>query len=131
MAVTVDWPNSIIQIPEGEATVMTQIQVNPIPIYELDTNLLRGVLRDLEDDVAGRPWQRTHDHNADVTVGGITLADVLIILDPYTITFEDGQYAVYLQGTNNNILEKTNKNQVSVNPNNSAGLVTSSEIQSL
>ena len=126
MAVTIDWPNAVIQIPRAD---MTLIQSTPTEIRRLDTNAFRYELRDLEDSEEGRPFPVTHDHNEDVEVGGVQLADVLKIRDPYTITFEDGQYAVYLQGTNNNILEKTNKNQVSVNPNNSAGLVTSSEIQ--
>lgn len=129
MAVTVDWANSDIQVAYGDTDVLTQIQVTPTEIWRLDTNAFRIELRELEESPEGRPNPVTHNHNEDVNVGGVNLADVLIIREPYTITFEDGQYAVYLQGTNNNILEKTNKNQVSVNPSNSAGLVTSSEIQ--
>lgn len=126
MATAIDWVTGIISVPKAD---MVLIQSNPVEIRELQTNAWRLELRDLEDDVSGRPWPRTHNHNADVLVGGISLADVFLILDPYTITFEDGQYAVYLQGTNNNILEKTNKNQVSVNPSNSAGLVNSLAIE--
>lgn len=126
MAVSIDWPTSVITVPRAD---MTLIQTNPTEIRTLDTNAFRIELRGLEESDDGRAWSITHTHNADETVGGITLADVLKIVDPYTITFEDGQYAVYLQGTNNNILEKTNKNQVSVNPNNSAGLITVAEIQ--
>ena len=120
MAITIDWPNSIIHVPKAD---MTLVQSVPFELRELDTNWFRLELRKLEDDVDGRPWQRTHDHNADVTVGGITLVDVLIILAPYTITFEDGQYGVVLTGTNNNILERKNFNQVSVSPSNSAGYI--------
>ena len=54
---------------------------------------------------------------------GVTYAPQLILLAPYTITFEDGLYAVNIVGTNNNVLERTNKNQVSVNASNSAGLI--------
>lgn len=128
MAIIVDWANSIINVPRAD---MTLIQSNPTEIRELDTNSFRLELRDLEDSEDGRPFPITHNHNEDVLVGGISLADVLIIREPYTITFEDGQYAVYLQGSNNNILEKTNKNQVSVNPSNSAGLITSAGIEAL
>lgn len=126
MAISVNWITGVISIPKND---MTLLQSSPTEIRELDTNAFRLVLRDLEDDVDGRPWPRTHDHNEDVLVGGVTLADVLIMLDPYTITFEDLQYAVYLTGTNNNILEKTNKNQVSVNPGNSAGLISTPLIE--
>ena len=126
MAISVNWITHVIFVPR---TYMTLIQSSPVEIRELNTNAFRYDLRDLEDDPDGRPWPKTHDHNADVLVGGISLADVLLVLEPYTITFEDGQYAVYLQGTNNNILERTNKNQVSVNPSNSAGLVNSVAIE--
>jgi hypothetical protein len=122
MAITVDWPNSIINVPKSDTVL---VQSSPYERRSLDTNWLRLELRKLEDDEEGRPWPRTHDHNADVTVGGITLADVLIILDPYTITFEDGQWGVILEGTNNNILDKRNPNQVSVSSSNSAGLIVS------
>lgn len=128
MATSIDWITGIITVPRAD---MTLIQLSPVEIREHDTNAFRLELRDLEDDVDGRPWSRTHDHNEDVLVGGISLADVLLILAPYTVTYEDGQYAVYLQGTNNNILERTNKNQVSVNPSNSAGLVNSRAIESI
>jgi len=49
------------------------------------------------------------------------------IINGYTITFEDEQYAVTLIGANNNILDVINFNQVSVRPTNSAGLITSQE----
>lgn len=120
MAISIDWPNSIINVPKADLSL---VQSTPYELRELDTNWLRGELRKLEDDEEGRPWPRTHDHNADVTVGGITLVDVLIILAPYTITFEDGQYGVLLSGTNNNIVDRRNFNQVSVLSQNSAGLI--------
>lgn len=121
MAVDVDWATGVITIPRAD---MTLVETTPYEIRELDTNAFRLILRNLEDDPEGRPWPRTHDHNSDVDIGGgVILADVLLILSPYTITFEDGQYAVNVVGTNNNILLRNNKNQVSVNPANSAGLV--------
>lgn len=126
MAIAVNWVTGVITIPKAYTTL---VQLTPVEIRNLDTNLLRYDLRDLEDDVDGRPWPKTHDHNEDVLVGGISLADVLLVLEPYTITFEDGLWAVNLIGTNNNILERTNKNQVSVNPGNSAGLVNSLAIE--
>lgn len=121
MATTIDWATGEITVPKADLTLIT---VSPYEIRELDSNAWRLILRDLEDDIDGRPWPRTHDHNKDVDIGGgVILADVLLILAPYTITFEDGLYAVNLVGTNNNILLKNNKNQVSVNPGNTAGLI--------
>ena len=102
---------------------MTLLQTVPYEIRELNTDEWRVELRDLEDDPAGRPWPRTHDHNTDIALQGITYAPQFILLAPYTVTFENGLYAVNIVGTNNNVLERTNKNQVSVNPSNSAGLI--------
>lgn len=91
-------------------------------IYEMDTNAFRLALKDAEDGEDGMPHPDTHNHNTTVTVGGVTLAHVLEIINGYTVTFEDGQYAVNLKGTNNNIPDVANVNQVSIRSFNSAGL---------
>jgi hypothetical protein len=69
------------------------------------------------------PFDDTHSHNAQVTIAGVTLARVIEIINGYTITFEDGQYVVFLVNANSNIIEETNKNQVSLASSNSAGLI--------
>lgn len=46
------------------------------------------------------------------------------IINGYTVTFEDGLYSVNLIGSNNNIPDVLNLNQVSVRSANSAGLIT-------
>ena len=67
-------------------------------------------------------FERTHSHNTSVTVGGVTLARVIEMINGYSITFEDGQYAVNLVGANSNVADVVNVNQVSVRSANSAGL---------
>lgn len=126
MAITVDRPNYEILVPR---TDMTLVQSTPVEIRELDTNAFRLILRDLDDDPNGRAWPITHDHNTDVDIDGINYARQVLIREPYTVTFEDGQYVVQIKGSNNNILGRTNKNQVSVSPSNSAGLISSSDIE--
>lgn len=126
MAITIDRPNYDIQVPR---TDMTLIQSSPVEVRQLDTDAFRRALRDLDDDEEGRAWPITHDHNTEVTISGLNYARQVLIREPYTITFEDGQYVVQLTGSNNNILDKTNKNQVSVASNNSAGLISSSDIE--
>ena len=120
MAITIDWATKIINIPK---TDMTLIQASP-EIRELDVDWFRLQLKDIEDNVDGQPFTDTHTHNTEVTLGALTLARVVEIIAPYTITFEDGQYAVNLVGANNNIADRTNVNQVSVRSNNSAGMAT-------
>ncbi len=119
MAITVDWPTKIINIPKNDLVL---IQSSPTEIRELDMNSFRLTLKDLEDDTSGMPWLDTHRHIAPVTVGGVTLARVVEIINGYTVTFEDGQYAVNLKGANTNLGDVTNVNQVSVRSSNSAGL---------
>lgn len=119
MAITINWATKVISIPKAD---MTLLQASP-EIRELDLNAFRLVLKDLEDDEAGMPYIHTHNHNPPVTVGGTVLARVVEIINGYTITFEDGQYAVKLTGLNSNVSDVTNVNQVSIRAANSAGLI--------
>lgn len=126
MTISIDWPNKIITV---EKTDMTLIQSSPVEIYSLDLNLFRLTLRDLEDEEDGISYLPTHTHVAPVDVGGVTLARVVEIINDYTVTFEDGQYAVNLIGANSNLGDRVNVNNVSVRSANSAGLVTSAAIE--
>ena len=86
MPLNIDWPNYDIQVARAD---MTLIQASPIEIRRLDTNQFREDLRILEETEAGRAFPVTHNHNADVDIGGgVVLADVLLIRDPYTVTFD-------------------------------------------
>ena len=118
--VTVNWGTSVINVPK---TATTLVQSSP-EIRELDVNAFRLQLKNLEDDVDGQPFTDTHKHNTEVTLGGLVFSRVVEIIAPYTVTFQDGQYAVNLVGANNNISDKLNVNQVSVRSANSAGMVT-------
>jgi len=121
MAITVDWPNKLIQIPRADLTLISGT------LYELDTDWFRLQLRALEDDEEGMVWPRTHDHVAGYTVAGVTYAQKVEIINGYKIEFENGVYSVRLAGSNNNIFDVESgvlvQNQVQVIANNSAGLV--------
>ena len=122
MAISVHWPTKVINVPKAD---MTLVQSNPIEIRELNINTFRLALKNLEDDEQGMPFLRTHNHNTIVTVGGVTLARVVEIINGYTVTFENGSYAVNLVGANSNIGDVLNLNTVSVRAANSAGLIQS------
>lgn len=126
MAITVNWPTKVINVPRND---MTLIQSSPTEIRELDINVFRLTLRSLEDDADGMGFPKTHRHNTEVTLGGLTFARVVEIINGYTVTFEDGQYAVNLVGANSNIGDVVNVNQVSVRSQNSAGLISSPLIE--
>ena len=117
MAITINWLTKVIYVPQADLTFVSGTT------YELDLNVFRLRLKDLEDDEAGMPFLRTHNHNTEVVVTGTIIPRIIEIINGYTVTFEDGQYIVSLVGANSNVLDVTNLNQVSVRANNSAGLV--------
>lgn len=119
MAISINWVTGVIFVPKAD---MTLIALSPYEFRELDVDDFRKTLRDLEDNPEGR-WISlpTHDHNTQVTLSGINYIRKVEIKFPFTVTFEDGLYAVNLVNGDNNILDVNNKNQVSVNPSNSAG----------
>lgn len=121
MAISINWANKIIFVPKEDTNL---IQVFPTEIRELNLNTFRLALKDLEDSEDGMVFPDTHRHNAEVTVAGLTLARVIEIINGYTVTFEDGQYAVNLPGANSNVGDVVNVNQVSIRTFNSAGLIT-------
>lgn len=126
MAISVDWGTKIITVPKADTTL---VSLGPPEIRSLNVDTFRLELKALEDDVDGMVFPITHNHTAPVTVGGVTLARVVEIINGYTVTFENGSYAVNLQGANNNIGDVLNLNNVQVRSNNSAGLTFSKQVE--
>lgn len=118
MTISVDWPTRVINVPQSYLTLVSG------SLYTLDVDTFRRDLRDLEDNTDGMVFPRTHRHNTEVVLSGVTYARVVEIINNYTITFENGNYRVSLIGANNNIADVTNVNSVSIQVNNSAGLIT-------
>jgi len=126
MAVTADWPNHIFHVPRAD---MTLIQSTPTEIRECNINWLRLQIMALEDDAVAMTFPTVFRHFPEVTLGSLTFAKVIEMLAPYTITFEDGQYAVNLTGANSNFGDRVNVNQVSVRSQNSAGMTSSAAME--
>lgn len=120
--ITIDWGTKVINVPKSYLTLISG------NTYSMDTNQFRLDLKSLEDDATWMAYLDTHRHNTVVTISGVDYARTFEIINGYTVTFEDGQYRVSLQGTNNNISDVANVNQVSISANNSAGL-TDVEVQ--
>ena len=123
MAITIDYLTRIISIEKEDMSIVQDSPPAPFQIYELDINDFRLTLKNIEDNPGGVPFVDTHNHNTIVTVGGVTLARVVEIINGYTVTFENGSYAANLIGGNSNIGDVLNLNSVSVRASNSAGLV--------
>lgn len=125
MAVDINWSTAVITIAAADMVHLGS------QVYQLDMEILRLDLMDQMDDVlGGMPWPKTHIHNPSVTVSGAVLAKVVIILAPYTITFDPtGVDAVNVVGANTNIADRTNVNSVGVRTSNSAGLQDLNSLQ--
>jgi len=128
MAISIDWGTRIITVPKADTALVQSV---PSEIRSLDLNTFRLALKQLEESEAGINSPTTHNHNTTLSVGGVTLARVIEIINGYTITFEDGQWAVNLVGANSNVGDNVNVNQVSVRSANSAGLIQQTELDSL
>ena len=119
MALSIDYTTRIISIPKSDLNLVQSV---PFEILELDIDAFRLELKDIEDNTGGVPFVDSHNHFTSVTVGGVTLARVVELINGYTVTFEDGNYAVNLVGANSNIADVTNLNSVQIRAANSAGL---------
>lgn len=108
--------NALIQI-EGPG-----VDASPNYVYSINLTDLHQTLRDFEDSEEGIVKPDIHTWSDPKTVGGVTLAAVLEITNSYRVEFEDGQYAVVLDGANQNISDRIVANQVSIRSKNSAGL---------
>ncbi len=120
MTIAIDWAAQVISIQQVDLAFISGT------LYALDTDAFRLTLKGLEDDIDGMPFPDTHRHNTEVTIAGATYARFVEIINGYTVVFEDGQYAVRLDGSNNNIFDEgvIVRNQVSIIPTNSAGLIS-------
>jgi len=83
----------------------------------------------------GRIYPDIQTNNPAYTISGFTYAQGWLIIPPYFLTFEDGQYSVALQNTNNNIIDVASENQVRILSQNSGGLIfgrlTPADVQQL
>jgi hypothetical protein len=123
MPISIDWGTRVIFVPQAD---LTPLGGN---VYELDVDDFRLALKDLEDSEEGMSFPYTHNHNTEITLAGVTYARTIEIVNGYTVTFEDGQYAVNLVGANNNLADVMNVNQVSLRSFNSAGLVSQAALE--
>lgn len=120
--ITVDIQTKVITVPQAFLSLVSGT------LYSLDTNAFRLELKAWEATEEGRTQDRTHDHNSEYTVSGVTYARKIEIINGYSVEFEDGAYSVTLEGSNNNIFDVSAgilvQNSVQVIPSNSAGLIT-------
>jgi len=120
MAITIDWGQKIINVPQADLTFVSGTR------YTLDADAFRLILKDLEDDTAGIAFETTHRHNTQVVLSGVTYARVIEVINGYTISFENTgtPYTVEVQGANHNFADVTNfDGGMSMIVGNAAGLI--------
>ena len=126
MAPTIDWPTGVITVPKSDST---QLQVSPVERRSLDLLQLVSDLKALEASEAGRVFPLVLNFTSTNTLSGTEFAALVSINGAYySITFEDGSYQLVLNGANSNITDVLNLNSVQVIPQNSAGLVSLTEV---
>ncbi len=124
MAMTIDWPNKVISVPQSDLVLVSGT------LYEMNTETyFRDALMALADDEQGMAWPVPYRHSTEVAVAGVTYARVIEIINGYSVQFTpNSQWSVRLVGSNNNIFDVQNgvlvQNQVQVIPTNSGGLQT-------
>lgn len=123
MTISLDQINAVINIEIADLTFVSA------GVYTFDTDTFRQTLRGLEDEEENCIYPKTHDHVQPITVGGVALARVIEISPHWEVTFENSQYRVTLEGSNNNILDVATVNQVSIASTNSAGLTYSKQVE--
>jgi len=121
MAITIDYITRIINIQQADLTLVGGT------LFELDTNMFRLTVLDIQDSEEGMFADTAIRHNTQVTVAGTTFARTIEIINGYSVRFEDGSYTVRLSGSNNNIFDVENgilvQNQVQIIAQNSGGLI--------
>lgn len=117
MAISVNWGTRVVYVPQADLTPLGG------SLYELDIDVFRLALIALSDDEAGMPYPDTHVHNTEVVLGGVTYAQIVEMINSFTVEFENGSYGVNMVGANSNIADVLVLNSVSTRSNNSAGLV--------
>lgn len=119
MAISINWATRVITVPQADLTSLGG------SLYELDVDVFRLALKDIEDSEEGMNFPDTHRHNTAVTLAGVTYARTFEIINGYTVTFEPtgSPYTVKCVGANHNIGDVKNVNHVSLIVGNSAGLI--------
>lgn len=118
MAYSVNWTTKIVHIPKADLVV---VSVSP-EVYELNALIFWQQIHAIQQE-DGLSFVDIMRSNAPVTLGGVTFARSVEVINGYRVEFQNGAYQVNLSGANNNLLDARVQNNVSINASNSAGLI--------
>ena len=123
MAITVDPATKIITVPQADCDFVSG------SLYKLPTKTtFRAQVISWLASEEGIVFERAIDHNSEYTVFGVTYAPKVEVINGYSVTFTpNSAWTCLLEESNNNIADVEegilNPNDVTVVPQNSAGLV--------
>jgi hypothetical protein len=122
MTVSINWATKRITVPQADLTFISGA------LYDLDIDVLRLNLKNIEDSEEGMPHPDTHRHNTEVVLSGVTYARTFEIINGYTLDFQDtgSPYTVRCGGANHNLADVfvPGTTEVSLIIGNSAGLIS-------
>jgi hypothetical protein len=122
VALTVDYSTLTINVPQADLTFVSGT------FYTLDTNAFWAELKAIEASENGIVYPDMQIRTPENIIAGTPYVPSVVITNGFNVEFEDGQYSVQLENTNNNIWSVGDailvQNQVQVIPTNSGGLVS-------
>ena len=125
MAYTVQWATTReIYIPASDLSLISGAN------YRLNMRDFRNEIRRLEWELSeGLAADQVVKHSPSEVLSGTTYAPFDRVINGYNITFDPVIEKVFLEGSNNNLVDVFNFNGVTVVPSNSAGLVSLDDIK--
>jgi len=125
MTISINHATKVITIPKSDTVLVGTNAATGYEVRSYDEYALMRELAGYLDSADGIGLPNAFTHATQVVISGVIYARAITFLSPYTITFENGEYQVKLVGgSNNNMLDVLNPNNVSVIPANSSGLQT-------
>lgn len=123
MAISINYLTNEILVPKADTVFIDFDPISGRERRELSILNFKNALSDLQDN-QDDVWAITaFVSTAPQDLGSFTLGRSLLILAPYFVTFEAGDYSVNLIDGNSNVVTRTTLNGVVPISNNSAGLV--------
>lgn len=114
MSILIDWLSKVITVHKADLAV---VQLSP-EIRQLNLGSFHLTLRALEAAYLGMPYPQTHTNVTPYVVGDVAIPRVMHFVNGYTITFENGDYTVWVVGGASNIQGVVTPNDVVVELHN-------------
>lgn len=122
MTISINDMTQVVTVEQSDLTLISGT------LYEFDTDAFRHTIGALLDDEEGIWHPLMFTHNTTVQIAGVTYARQILMINGYTLEFENVPMTVLFTGSNNNLFDAEAgilrpSGNVTVVGQNSAGLV--------